>query len=124
MDNLSIKKDDIVKARDNAGLIRKAALQVAKDFAEFSLEIIVPQDINMVYDDLFDQVKQIISNLLGKPNSILQALLYRIDLQEKDMKTATAAINRHTREIIITELILNRAMQKVMLREYFKQKGI
>jgi hypothetical protein len=122
--NLNIKKDDIVKARDNTALIKKAALQVAKDFAEFSIEIDVPEELEMVYDELFDQVNHIISDLLNNPSSILQSLLYRIDLHEKDMQTAFSANTKQTRAIILTELILNRAMQKVMLREYFKQQGI
>jgi hypothetical protein len=122
--NPFIKQDDIVKARDNAALIKKAAKQVAKDFAEFSIEIEIPEKLEMVYDELFDQVLQIITELLNKPNSILQSLLYRVDLHEKDMKTAFSAKTQQTRAIIITELILNRAMQKVMLREYFKQQGI
>ena len=121
--NLNISPKDIAKARDNAALIKKAALQVAKDFAEFNIEIDVPDNLRMVYDELFEQVNQIISDLLDKTNSILQSLLYRIDLHEKDMRTAFSANTKHTRAIIISELILNRAMQKVMLREYFKQNG-
>lgn len=120
----NIKQDDIVKARDNTALIKKAALQVAKDFAEFSIEINVPENVEMVYDELFDQVNHIISDLLNRTNSILQSLLYRIDLHEKDMKTVFSANTQEIRAVIITELILNRAMQKVMLREYFKQQGI
>ena len=121
---LNISPNDLVKARDNTALIKKAAMQVAKDFAEFSIEIKIPEELEIVYQELFDQVNNIILELLGKSNSILQSLLYRVDLHEKDMKTAFSANNQTIRAIIISELILNRAMQKVMLREYFKQQGI
>ncbi|MFW5656456.1 MAG: hypothetical protein ACOC0C_02465 [Bacteroidota bacterium] len=116
---LQITHDEIIQAKNNQKFVEMAARQVVKDFATCGMAIEFPSDIIFAYDQLFDQVLDIISELLNENEEKLRALLYRIDLSEKNMKQATLAASDQTRGIIIAELILEREMQKVLIRNYF-----
>lgn len=118
MGNL-ISVQDIEKAKANFNTVRQAANQVIKDFASFGIDIQFPENLQLAYEELFEQVNEYIHDLLINNPEKLMSLLYRIDLSESSMKTAQKALNKETTSIIISELILHREMQKVLIRNYF-----
>ena len=111
--------NDIELAKSNLNVIKQTANQVIKDFATFSIDIRFPENIQLAYNELFDQVNDCIQNLLRKNPEKLMSLLYRVDLSEGSMKTARSAVNRNTEAVIISELILHRELQKVLIRNFF-----
>lgn len=113
---------DIEMAKSNLEIVEQTAQQVIKDFATFSIDIRFPENMHIAYDELFEQVNDSIQSLLKTNPEKLMSLLYRIDLSEGNMKTARNAIDKNTEGVIISELILHRELQKVLLRNYFSSK--
>jgi len=113
-----IPKTEIEKSKLNEQIIRETAEQVIKDFGTFGMEISFPEDLNFAYDELFEQLKMIIFDLLQKNPSKLSALLYQIDVEEKKMRDNTPEI--FSEHEWITDLILEREFLKVLTRHYFR----
>ena len=113
-----IPKSEIEKSKLNEQIIRETSEQVIKDFGIFGMEIYLPEDLNYAYDDLFEQLKMIIFELMQKRPEKLSALLYHIDVDEKKMKAKSPQIFEEHEWI--TDLILEREFFKVLTRHYFK----
>lgn len=113
-----IPKNEIEKSRLNEQIVYETAQQVIKDFANFGMEISFPEDLNYAYDELYEQLKIIIFDLMQKNPGKLSALLYQIDVDERKMKqNAPDMFEEHE---WITDLILEREFFKVLTRHYFR----
>lgn len=108
---------EIEKFRLNEQIIRETALQVIKDFASFGMNVSFPGDLNYAYNELFQQLKLIISDLLEHEPEKLSALLYQIDLDETRLKKEPELFTEYE---YISEMILEREFLKVLTRHYFK----
>jgi hypothetical protein len=121
--NLSFTDSELKKYRDNETIIRDTALQVIKDFALFGFQIEFPSDIKYAYDELYIQLEQQIFVLLERNNMKLLSLLYQIDIPEKTIQRKALENPQKLLSELVTELILERELKKVLTRLYFKQQG-
>lgn len=107
--------------KSNAEIIKKTAEQVVKDFSQFGIEIRFSKDMKYVYDELFNQLSERILFMLTNDMDKLYNLLYRIDLREQQIRTFTSQKPEIPLHDAITGLILDRELQKVIIREMYKQ---
>jgi hypothetical protein len=121
MSSIPVLKDDLAKYHNDKETVIKTARQVIKDFDRFGYEIDFPADICYAYDDLFEQLAPLIRELLNLNLSKLYSLLYSIDLNEKTIKKAVAEMADLPLYEVITHLILERELRKVLTREYFSR---
>lgn len=121
MSNYPLKKEDLQKYHNDEETVRKTALQVIKDFAGFGFSIEFPGDLNLAYDDLFDQLSPMIAEMINTNISRLYSLLYCIDLNEAVIQKGVAEMKDLTLNDVITHLILERELKKVLTREYFSK---
>lgn len=112
-------QSDIEAFRNRAEIIRLTAEQVIKDFALFGVEIIFTGNLINAYDELFEQLNESLVVLLNSDYSKLLSLLYHIDINEKDLNNRLASMSEEPSEII-TEMILERELKKVIIRKYYK----
>jgi len=113
-----IPKAEIEKSKFNEQIVKETAEQVIKDFNTFGVEINFPADLNFAYDELFDQLKIIIFDLMQLNPARLSAVLYQIDVDEKKMnQDAPDIFSGHE---WITDMILEREFLKVLTRHYFR----
>ena len=118
-----IPKQEIEKSKLNEQIIQETARQVVKDFATFGMDIEFPDNIHYAYDQLFDQLKVIVFDLMQVNPSRLSALLYQIDVDEKKIKSNIPEI--FAEHEWISDLILEREFLKVLTRHYFRsQPGV
>ncbi len=122
MSNLSLKKEDLIKYHNDKETVRKTALQVMKDFASFGFSVEFPGDLRMAYNELFDQLSPVISDLINTNISKLYSILYCIDINEKLIQKGIAEMNHLAPHDVITHLILERELKKVLTRDYFSKK--
>lgn len=101
-------------------LIRKTAAQVIKDFAEFGFEVKFSGNVEGFYDEVFNQMKGHVVDIMGEYYSQFLNFLYRIDVTEEQVMIYQKEMGDVSYEDALTELILHREMKKVMIREYFK----
>jgi hypothetical protein len=99
--------------------IQKTAAQLIKDFQLHGLEITFSGNAETAYTELSEQVKPIIDDLIMHDSQRFMNLLYSIDLNEK--KVINEALHAFDLDIL-TDQILKRELQKVVTREYFKEK--
>ncbi len=109
----------LARYRDNSEIIRKTALQVIKDFNQFGLEVDLPEDIRYAYPVLFKQLHLHITELMNSNITKLYGLLYRIDIHENTIRKKSKEQAENELSEIITALILERELKKVILRDYF-----
>src|SRR5690606_13465764 len=113
--------NEFVKYFNREDLIQKVIEQIKKDFNWFSYNIILEGKEITPYLELFHQILPIIDDLLNDNYTKLLSLLYRIDIEE-DFLNKKLKENQHadTAEII-TDLIIKRALQKVIIREMYNK---
>ncbi len=100
-------------------IIRMTADQLIKDMGEFSIEIQFKGDKETPYRELFDQVEPIIHTMEMMQPEKLKSLLYRIDISEKEIRNFLPGHTKTDLSAFITDLVLQRELQKVLTKIYF-----
>ena len=106
-----------------ADLIHQTARQIQKDFAEFGMEITFSGELETAYDELFDQMHEHIQHLVSTDFHKLFNFFYRIDLHEKTIVRTEVQYPEYSKAEVMCHLIIQRELKKVLIRNYFKEKG-
>lgn len=101
-------------------LIKDTANQVIKDFDMFGLEIKFSGNAYNAYEELFDQIQPHIEKLININQQKFFGILYRIDLSEEQIKKAVNDNLSEPFSHIITDLVIKRELQKVVIRKQYK----
>jgi hypothetical protein len=123
MQEIPIKKEEIERYKQDEDIVRQTAQQIIKDFAQFGMEIHFSGNLQMAYDELFAQTKKHITNLLDSNYPKLLTLLYQIDLNSNKIAKEQALNEELTEAELLTKLIIERELLKVLFRIYYKEKG-
>jgi hypothetical protein len=117
------------KYHSDQEIIQMTADQLIKDMGDFSIPIQFKArrqgDKETPYRELFDQVEPVIYTLEMMQPEKLKSLLYRIDISENEIKkhissaNPNSASNKTDLSSFITDLVLQRELQKVLTRIYF-----
>jgi len=117
--NIDLSKAGLARYHNKAEIIEKTALQVIKDFALFGIQIDFPDNLNYAYEELYRQLNTQVEELLALNSSKLLSILYQIDIPEKKIRKEADENSERELPEIITELILDRELKKVLTRIYF-----
>jgi hypothetical protein len=101
-------------------LLEKVVLQLKKDFNWFSIEITFKGGLESPYQELYNQILPLIEELLNEDYPKLMAMLYRIDLEEEFLTRKLKENSHVDTDEVITDLILKRELQKVIIRELYR----
>ncbi len=119
-DLLKFTTDELMQASRKESIMQEAAQQIIKDFAEFSLEVNFSGDVSDFYGELYSQMNDHVRQLMSESSSRFQAMLYRIDINHRDITSYHRQAPNAPYEDILTELIIHREIKKVMIRDYFR----
>lgn len=119
-----ISKSQLEQSKKEEKYVLLTAEQVRKDFAMFGLDVEFSGQTAFVYQELFAQLEKHIAFLLERNYEKLMSLLYQIDLGQKELQKAGQVNPYSTVAELITHMILERELKKVLTRAYFKQKGL
>jgi hypothetical protein len=119
-----ISKTQLEQSKKEEKYVLLTAEQVRKDFAMFGLDVEFSGQTAFVYQELFTQLEKHIAFLLERNYEKLMSLLYQIDLGQKELQKAGQVNPYSTVAELITHMILERELKKVLTRAYFKQKGL
>jgi hypothetical protein len=100
-------------------LLEKVVEQVKKDFNCFSFEITFSNNDESPYQELYKQILPLIDELLNDDYPKLLAMLYRIDIDEEFLNRKLKENEQSDTHEVITDLILKRELQKVIIREMY-----
>jgi hypothetical protein len=116
------KLPDIIKGIAKPDLFEKFKIQLQKDFegAGFNGDFAntLPQDYNVILETIGVEVEKINKLAVSK----LTGLLYRVDISELQIKKLSSERPDSSMNEIISELILKRELQKIIIKEHFKTK--
>jgi len=101
-------------------LIKNTADQIIKDFDMFGLEIRFSGNAYNAYEELFEQIEPHIKKLIDSNQSKFMGILYRIDVSDEQVKKAVNENSSEPFSEIITDLIIKRELQKVVIRQHYK----
>ena len=102
-------------------LIKDTANQVIKDFDMFGLEIKFSGNAYNAYEELFEQIQPHIDKLINSNQPKFLGILYRIDISEEQIKKAVHDNLSEPFSHIITDLVIKRELQKVVIRKQYKK---
>jgi hypothetical protein len=111
---------DLIKFNAQPGLLQQVADQIIKDFGMLGMEIHFSGNPSLAYTELFGQVNAHLEGLARSNKQKYLSLLYRIDLSEQQVGKALADNPGDPFSAAVTDLILKRELQKVVLRNRLK----
>jgi hypothetical protein len=103
-------------------LIKDTANQIIKDFDMFGMEIKFSGNAYNAYEELFEQIEPNINKLIQSNQQKFMGILYRIDLSDEQIKKAVTENSIEPFSCIVTDLIIKRELQKVVIRNHYKQQ--
>lgn len=103
-------------------IIRETAEQIIRDLKLAGFEISFSDNPYNAFDELKIQLIPVIRKLIKEDSHSFHALLYRVDINERDYNKALAESGNNDREEKLSELIIRREFQKVLTRKYFSEK--
>ena len=118
-----ISRSQLERSKQEEKFIFLTADQVRKDFAMFGMEVVCSGNTSFAYEELYEQLKVYIDQMLNDNYEKLMSLLYQIDLSEKELTKKNPDYQFETVSEIVTHKILERELKKVLMRTYFKEKG-
>ena len=101
-------------------LIIDTANQIIKDFDMFGMEVKFSGNAFNAYEELFDQIEPHINQLISSNQQKFMGILYRIDLSDEQIKKAVGENTSEPFSAIVTDLIIKRELQKVVIRNHYK----
>jgi len=122
MNDLPRSLFELVPSGIDQQIVEETARQLIKDFAEFSFEINFTGTKGTPYQELFEQVLPVIELMLKNNMEMFHAMMYRIDVNEKQIREAMQRSSSQTFPEVVTDLILRREMMKVLTKRYFSGK--
>jgi SPX domain protein involved in polyphosphate accumulation len=122
MDVPQVWKESISKQIDTRIIIQELIGQIVKDFGMFGEVIHFTENTEESYFILFNQLESFLRKTYAHQTEKLYPILYRIDILEKDIKKAINSPNSGEFMKDITELIILKELQKVIIRKYYKSK--
>jgi hypothetical protein len=111
---------DLSKYFNQLDLIKDTANQIIKDFDMFGMEIKFSGNAYNAYEELFEQIEPQIKRLIDFNHSKFMGILYRIDLNDLHIQKAINENSSEPFSEIITDLIIKRELQKVVIRNHYK----
>ncbi len=115
--------DNLSQYFNRIDLIKDTANQIIKDFDMFGLEIKFSGNAYNAYEELFEQMEPKINQLINTNQSKFMSVLYRIDLSDVQINKAINENSSETFSAIISDLIIKRELQKVVIRKQFNNKN-
>lgn len=115
------KLSELQEYYNRIDLIQKVVEQIQKDFNWFNFDISFGEEKEgeSAYQILYNQILPIVEEMLNDDYPKLLAMLYRIDLEEDFVNRKLKEISNADTDEVITDLIIKRELQKVIIRAQY-----
>jgi hypothetical protein len=111
--------EDAILPTKNISLLYEVVVQIKKDFDAFGFDVKFTGNQETAWKELSTQLIPIVESLLSTNYQRLYNLLYKIDVSELQLASYSKAnIDKPLAEVI-SDLILKRELQKVVLRKIY-----
>lgn len=97
--------------------------QLKKDFEGANCDSVFSQNLIPNYNEILLIIEQELTKISKTKPSKINAVLYRIDISEQQIQNKKSEHPNENFYLIISELIIKRTLQKVVIKEYYKKKS-
>ncbi len=116
-----LSREELQKASRRNELIVETGYQIQKDFGEFGLDIRFSGNATLFYEELFEQMKGYVEQLMTESMERFMHFLYRIDISQNNIAQYEKEMEEEDLYTVLTELIIHRELKKVITRDFFRQ---
>ena len=120
---LPLSNSDIERYERSIDLLQEVVTQVNKDFQLNGFEVGFSGKGESAYHELTSQLIPVIDYMLENQADRFWNLLYFIDLNESKVKEALFGESANSIQLL-TDLILKRELQKVVIRNFYSGKQL
>ena len=113
---------DLTPYFNKLDIIKDTAAQIIKDFEMFGMEVKFSGNAYNAYEELFDQIEPHIKKMVDSNRQKFLGILYRIDLSDEQIQKAVNSNSSEPFSVIVTDLIIKRELQKVVIRNHYKSR--
>ncbi len=112
---------DVINSLQKVDLFEKFKTQLHRDFELCGFADEAPKIVSNNLEHVFQEVLKSVMNIEKKDSASLQNLLYRIDVTELQIKKEAASHPEKNFQQILSELIVKRILQKVILKDLYSK---
>ena len=123
MDLVNLQNNNIEFFLNKEDIVRETADQIMKDFGMFGIEITFSGNVENAYHELHEQLINQISIYLDRDYSRLMAVLYQVDITEKEIAKAHIELPQYNDLEVLAHQVIFRDLKKVLYRRYYKSKS-
>jgi hypothetical protein len=116
----NLQNNNIEFFLNKADIVRETADQIMKDFGMFGIEITFSGNIENAYHELHEQLISQISVYLDRDYSRLMAVLYQVDITEREIAKAHQELPHYNDLEVLAHQVIFRDLKKVLFRRYYK----
>jgi hypothetical protein len=118
-----VQNSNLASFLNKADLIQETADQIMKDFGMFGIEITFSGNTETAYQELHEQLINQISVYLDRDYSRLMAVLYQVDITEKEIAKAHHELPHYNDLEVLAHQVIFRDLKKVLFRRYYKSQS-
>lgn len=118
-----LQNNNVANFLNKADIIRETADQIMKDFGMFGIEITFSGKVENAYMELHEQLINQISVYLDKDYSRLMAVLYQVDITEREIAKAALELPHYNDLEVLAHQVIFRDLKKVLFRRYYKAQS-
>jgi hypothetical protein len=115
-----LQNSNIADFLNKADIVRETAEQIMKDFGMFGIEITFSGNVENAYLELHEQLINQISVYLDHDYSRLMAVLYQVDITEREIEKAHHELPHYNDLEVLAHQVIFRDLKKVLFRRYYK----
>jgi hypothetical protein len=113
---------EITNQLSSKELFNAFKIQLAKDFEQCNFPADFVALLDPDYKSIHQQIEYELQRSEKKTDFNLMQLLYRIDISESQLKRYLSENQHETYFNVIAELIIKRVLQKVVIKQFYKNK--
>ncbi len=118
--DLRMEKNKLLPFLSNEKILLDLAHQITKDIGVEGFVVLPVQPSAAVFEELFNQLFPLIENLDSENKAKLNFIINRSDISEVQLKKEIQKNKSKSYAQLLTELIIKRELQKVVIRSIHK----
>lgn len=123
--NLPLSQEDYQRYHRSVWLLEQVVAQITKDFRLQGFDVEFTGTEDSAYSELSQQLQPVVEYMLENQTEKFWNLIYGIDLSEAKVKQILFGKDENINAIQeLTELILKRELQKVVIRLHYSGKQL
>ncbi len=111
---------NIINQLSSKDLFEAFKLQLTKDFEQSNFPAAFVNNLQPNYNQILEEISAELYKNEKKSDFNLMQLLYRIDISENQLKKYLQEFKNEKYHSVIAELIIKRILQKVVLKQHYK----